>query len=175
MDKIESQMILKQFLEVSDIQIKNSEDKIKKAKYKLFLENILMLRGGVTLVSDKEQSLKTRLGIVKEYKDIVTGRRDSVALEMLDIISKNANMVSDKVLEIAGCSSVDELVEVKRLGIMRRGLYEKHPYTIAELLENLIIDKELPDFCEERETVTDTDVKNSVNSEKVIKMMIKTM
>lgn len=167
MDSKKAQSCLKTFLEVSKIQIGERNSEIRGLERQKAIAEV-----------GRKSLLNERISVIIRERDKVQGRLDSVRLEILDMILDNPSLVSDKLIQRKGYSSIVDFVKGEKETIELRGLHEENPCSIAEVLNIGLSSQKDEGFSlfEERQTeATESDVKSAVNDRKVVKTMIKSM
>ena len=156
MDTEKAKSCLKTFLEVSEIQIRIRESAIKR---KNSMKRIMD--------SESKNKVNTKIMELTREKLRIQGQLDCVRLEILDMILDDPSLISKKMLEKKGCSSVTEFVKREKANIELRGLYSEYPFSISKVLEIAMSSSE-----EYRPKVTPNDVKATVDT-KNVKVMTK--
>ncbi len=168
MDGKKAQSCLKTFLEVSKIVIDERNREIRGLE-----------RQKAVSESGRKSILNERISVIVREREKVQGRLDSVRLEMLDMILDDPSLISPRTIAKKGCDSVASFVKKEKESIELRGSYRENPYSISDVLSiALANEKEKMSFSlfdEGQKEVTKDDIKSAVNSEKVVKTMIKTL
>ena len=156
MDTEKAKSCLKTFLEVSEIQISIRDGAIKR-------------KNSMKRIMDSEgrKRANTKIMELTKEKNKLQGQLDCVRLEILDMILDDPSLISSKMLEKKGCSSVTEFVKREKESIELRGLYSEYPFSISKILEIAIGSSE-----EYKPKVTPNDVKSTVDT-KNVKVMTK--
>lgn len=159
MDTEKAKSCLRTFLEVSEIQINIRESAIKrKNSWKKILD------------SSKTREVNIKIMELIEEKHKIQGRLDCVRLEILDMILDEPSLISEKLLAKKGCSSVTEFVKREKEQIELRGLYNKYPCSIEEIL-GIAVNAGSEEY---KPKVTKEDVKAAVDT-KNVKIMTKSL
>ncbi len=157
-----SQIILKDFLTSSSTTIRKMTKQI----------NLMIWKKNF---SDITQKAKLNEMIVKMTyeRDKRQGYLDCVTLEMLSLVLDEQFFVNSNLLRKRGYVSVSDFVKGEKLIIEKRGLYKKFPYSITDVLKKGLADKTVGYLDDVR--VSYSDVKKSIDDQKVVKTLIKTL
>lgn len=150
MNMMKTQDCLRTFLKVSQIQIDNRENVIRK-------QNLI-----------KKDDSNIKFMRLVEEKNKIQGNLDCVRLEILDILLDDPSLISDTFLVKKGYESISDFVKNEKEKIELRGLYKEYPFSIEKILEIALESEE--DIY--KPVVTKGDVLSSVNI-KNVKTMIK--
>jgi len=152
---------LKNFLKISEQQIKEKTKMIKKKEATKDLFD-----------ASKKTKINSEISSLTSEINQIQGRLDSVRLEILDMILANPKLISDSIIAKKHCCSYIDFAKKEGEKIYRRGLYKKYPYTIKEAMNSVFDDYK--DIYVSPIQATDEDVIAAVTS-KNIKIMNKTM
>lgn len=155
MEEKNLQRYLQTFLEISEVQIKIKEKEIKrKQSFKRMMD------------SNKNTIINAEIMDILEVKHKLEGHLDCIRLEILNMILEDPSLISERVLKKNDCNSVLEFVKQEKEKIELRGLYDKYPFSIDDVL-NLSLD-------DKRNAYSKEEIKLSVDR-KIVKTMIKSL
>ncbi len=158
------------FLEVSKLQVESYNRAIKRLeKKKGFLSS-----SGKSYVNQQISELSAS-------RDETLGHLDSVRLEILDVVAQNPELISDDLLAKKGHKCVATFVEAEQTEIRNRGLSDKYPFSIADVL-TVGLSEMAKSSCEQPSLFRDPVVRPSTNDVEIasknretVKTMIKTL
>ena len=158
------------FLEVSKLQVESYNRAIKRLeKKKGFLSS-----SGKSYVNQQISELSAS-------RDETLGHLDSVRLEILDVVAQNPELISDDLLAKKGHKCVATFVEAEQTEIRNRGLSDKYPFSIADVL-TVGLSEMAKSSCEQPSLFRDPVVRPSTNdvemaskNREIVKTMIKTL
>lgn len=158
------------FLEVSKLQVESYNKAIKRLEKK---KGILSSRGK-TYVNEQISELVAS-------RDETLGHLDSVRLELLDVVAKNPELISADLLAKKGHKCVATFVEAEQTDIRNRGLSDKYPFSIADVLTVALSAAAKPSYEQPslfRDPVvrpSTRDVEMASKNSEIVKTMIKTL
>lgn len=159
------------FLEVSKLQVESYNKAIKRLEKK---KSLLSSRGK-TYVNEQISELSVS-------RDETLGHLDSVRLELLDVIAENPELISAEMLAKKGHKCVATFVEAAQTEIRNRGLSDKYPFSIADVLTIGLSETAKPSYEQPslfRDPVvrprSTKDVEMASKNREIVKTMIKTL